>query len=181
MRESTSALWKLLRSGRPIACVLYEDWAAREQLIELSYLVAPSNYEVHRTESVADVVREDLRGTLLLLVPDNEIEAVRNLDAHREAIEQRAAPLVIFLLRRGPGLQELSARRKLESLLGDQELDPEDLDTFEMELERQRFCDLVAQTPEEWLSDWRAGKKADSPENNLRFHQALLLERTSRE
>ncbi|MFT3773606.1 MAG: hypothetical protein QM820_50165 [Minicystis sp.] len=181
MRESTNALWQLLRSNKPIACVLYEDWASREQLIELSYLVAPSDYEVHRTETLDEVFREDRKNTLLLLVPSNEIEAVRKLDAHREEIEKRTAPLVLFLLRRGSGLQEMATRRGLAVMLRDQELDPEDLDTFEMESERQRFCDVVKQTPEEWLAEWRAGQKADSPENNLLLHQALLLERSSGE
>lgn len=180
MRESTNALWSLLRSTKPIACVQYEDWASREQLVELSYLVAPSDYEVHRTESVDDVFREDRRSTLLLLVPSNEIEVVRKLDAHRDEIAKRTAPVVVFLLRRGSGLQELATRRGLSGMLRDQELDPEDMDTFEMELERQRFCDAVKQTPEEWLTEWRAGQKPDTQENNLLLHQALLLEREQR-
>jgi hypothetical protein len=177
MRESTNALWKLLRSGSPIGCVLYEDWSSREQLIELSYLVAPSEYEVHRTESLDDVFREALANTLLLLVPSNEIEAVRALDQHREEIGRRKAPLVLFLLRRGAGRKELAQRSGIGAMIADQELDPEGVDTFEMELERQRFCDQVKQTPEEWLDDWRNGRKADSQENNLILHQALLLER----
>lgn len=177
MRESTNALWSLLRSDRPIASVLYEDWAAREQLVELAYLVAPSEYEVHRTESVDEVFRADRAHTLLLLVPSNEIDAVRRLDAHREEITHRTAPLVIFLLRRGSGLQELVMRRGLAAVLGDQELDPHTLDTQEMDQERARFCESVRQTPEEWLAGWRAGDKADTPENNLVLHQALLLER----
>ena len=89
MRDSTTALWKLLRSGRPIACVLYEDWAAREQLLELSYLVAPDDYEVHRTEDLEEVFREDRRGTLLLIAPSNEIDAVRSLDARRDDVAAR--------------------------------------------------------------------------------------------
>lgn len=180
MRESTNALWNLLRSDRPIVSVLYEDWAAREQLIELAYLVAPSEYEVHRTESLDEVFREDRQHTLLLLVPGNEIDAVRLLDAHREEIKRRTAPLVIFLLRRGSGLQELVMRRGIGAMLGDQELDPLTLDTEEVDQERARFCDTVSQTPEEWLADWRAGDKPDTPENNLLLHQALLLERDLR-
>ena len=180
MRDSTAALWKLLRSGRPVACVLYEDWAAREQLLELSYLVAPDDYEVHRTEDLEDVFREDRRGTLLLIAPSNEIDAVRRLDAHRDLVARRTAPAVLFLLRRGSGLQELAVRRGLGELLRDQEIDPADLDTFEVDHERQQFCDNVAQTPEEWLDGWRAGNKADTPENNLLLHQALLLEREHR-
>lgn len=180
MRESTNALWKLLRSDRPIAVVFYEDWAAREQLIELSYLVSPSDYEVHRTEDVEDVFREDRRETLLLLVPANEIDVVRKLDAHRGDLAKRKAPVVLFLLRRGSGLQELAVRRNLGQMLRDQELDPEDLDAVEVEQERRRFCDGAQQTPEEWLADWRAGQKADTPANNLLLHQALLLEREQR-
>jgi len=180
MRESTNALWKLLRSNSPIVCVLYEDWASREQLIELSYLVAPSEYEVHRTESLEDVFRDALGHALLLLVPSNEIDAVRALDERRDEIGKRTAPLVLYLLRRGAGRQELSRRQGIGAMLADQELDPEGVDTFEMELERQRFCDQVKQTPEEWLDQWRGGQKADSQENNLVLHQALLLERERR-
>jgi hypothetical protein len=180
MRESTAALWKLLRAGKPVATVLYEDFAAREQLLELAYLVAPSDFEVHRTEDFEDAFRADLQGTLLLLVPSNEIEAIRKLDARRAELGRRTAPVVIFLLRRGSGLQELAVRRGLAAMLREQEIDPEQLDTFEMELERQRFCDEVKQTPEEWLAEWRAGQKADTPENNLLLHQALLLEREQR-
>src|SRR5262249_43308377 len=158
-------LWKLLRTGKPIVCVLYEDFAAREQLLELSYLVAPAEFEVERVEELDDIFREDKRRTLLLVVPLNEIEAVRRLDARRAELEQRAAPVVIFLLRRGSGLQELAVRRGLAAMLREQEVDPEQMDTFEMELERDRFCDEVKQTPEEWLAEWRAGQKADTPEN----------------
>jgi hypothetical protein len=180
MRESTNALWKLMRSDRPIACVLYEDWAAREQLIELSYLVSPSDFEVHRTEAIDEVFREDRRRTLLLLVPESEIEAVRKLDARREDIEKRKAPVVLFLLRRGSGLQELAVRRGLAAMLRDQELDPADLDSGETDLERRRFTEAVGRTPEEWLAAWRAGEVPDTPENNLLLHQALLLEREGR-
>lgn len=177
MRDSTAALWKLLRSNDPIACVLYEDWAAREQLIELAYLVAPNAYEVHRTEAVADAVRDDLRRTLLLLAPTNEVDAVRALDASLDAIRERSAPVVLFLLRRGAGRKEIGASDRLSVLLDHQELDPEDLDTFEIELERQRFIDQVGQTPEAWLAAWRGGELADTKENDLLHHQALLLER----
>jgi hypothetical protein len=177
MRESTAALWKLVRSNDPIACVLYEDWAAREQLIELSYLVAPSTYDVHRIESVAQALREDLLGTLLLLAPTEEALAVHALEASFDALQQRTAPVVIFLLRRGAGRKAIGESPRLSALLGHQELDPEDLDTFEIELERQRFIDQVGQTPEAWLAAWREGKLPHTAANDLLHHQALLLER----
>jgi hypothetical protein len=180
MRESTSALWKVLRSGRPIASVLYEDFAAREQLLELSYLVAPKDFEVDRVEEVDDVFLPEKQNSLILLVPRNEIEAVRRLSARRAELSTRTAPVLLFLLRRGSGLQELAVRRGLADMLREQEVDPEEMDTFEMELERDRFCDEVKQTPEEWLTEWRAGQKADTPANNLLLHQALLLEREQR-
>jgi hypothetical protein len=177
MRDSTTALWKLLRSGRPLGCVLYEDYAAREQLIELSYLVAPSAFEVHRTEDLADVFREDRRATLLLFAPKNEAEAMRELEARRPEIEARSAPMVLFLMRRGAGRVELPALAGLTAMLHEQELDPEQLDTFELELERDRFEEEVRQTPEAWLAAWRAGTIPKTPENILVYHQALLLER----
>jgi hypothetical protein len=158
--------------------VLYEDYATREQLIELSYLVAPGEFEAHRTEDLDEVFREDRRGTLLLFAPRNEVDALRALDAQRDALSARTAPLVLFLLRRGPGLAELPSLAGLAALLRDQELDPEQLDTFEMELERDRFEEEVQQTPEAWLAAWRAGTIPETPESTLIFHQALLLERT---
>src|SRR4051812_4451729 len=100
MRDSTTALWKLLRTGRPVGCVLYEDYAAREQLIELSYLVAPSSYEVRRVEEASDAFQVTERATLLLFVPRNEIDAVRSFDTHLEMLGERTAPVVMYLLRR---------------------------------------------------------------------------------
>jgi hypothetical protein len=177
MRDSTGALWKLLRTGRPLACVLYEDFAAREALVELSYLIAPNEYEVRRTEELEESVHPDQENTVVLFVPHNEIEAIRGLDARRETLLRRTAPLVLFLLRRGSGLQELAVRRGLATLLREQEIDPDEIDRATTELERSRFASELRQTPEEWLLSWREGQKADSPENNLILHQALLLER----
>jgi hypothetical protein len=177
MRDSTSALWKLLRTGRPLACVFYEDFAAREALVELSYLIAPNEFEVRRTEELTESLHPGQENTVVLFVPHNEIEAIRGLDAYRETLLRRTAPLVIFLLRRGSGVQELVGRRGLSTLLHEQEVDPDEIDRASTEVERSRFCAELQQTPEEWLSAWRAGQKADSPANNLVLHQALLLER----
>lgn len=177
MRDSTGALWKLLRTGKPLACVLYEDFAAREALVELSYLIAPNEFEVRRTEELEESLDPGQENALVLFVPHNEIDAIRGLDARRELLSRRTAPLVLFLLRRGSGLQELAARRRLATLLHEQEVDPDEIDRASTELERSRFCFELRQTPEEWLEAWRAGLKADTPENNLVLHQALLLER----
>lgn len=180
MRDSTSLLWKVLRTGKPIASVLYEDFKAREELIELSYLVAPSDYEVRRIEEAAEALEEDKFGTLLLLAPKNEIDTIRRLDQGRETLQKRRAPVVLFLLRRGSGLQELTVRRGLAAMLREQEVDPDQVDEAEMETERDRFAQEHKQTPEEWLEAWRGGQKPDTPENNLTLHQALLLERERR-
>jgi hypothetical protein len=176
MRDSTGALWKVLRTGN-LACVLYEDFATREALIELSYLIAPDTFEVQRSEAVDDIFLPEHAHTLFLLVPRNEIEVIRRLDTKRELLGPRTAPVVLFLLRRGSGLQELAVRRGLATLLREQEVDPEEIDRKETEVERTRFCSEQQQTPEEWLEAWRAGHKSDTPGNNLILHQALLLER----
>ncbi len=180
MRDATAAIWKLLRTGKPVGCVLYEDFAAREQLLELMYLVSPREFDVHRIEEAAEAFAEAELGTLLLFAPRNEIDAVRAFDHHRAALEKRTAPVILFLLRRGSGLQELASRRGLSAMLAEQEIDPAAIDAAETQIERTRFCDEVAQTPEEWLDAWRAGDKPDTPENNLWLHQALLLERSTR-
>ena len=180
MRDSTGALWKVLRTGKPLACVLYEDFAAREALVELSYLIAPNEFEVRRTEEIEESVDPRQENALVLLVPRNEIEAIRGLDARRELLARRTAPLVLFLLRRGSGLQELAVRRGLAAMLREQEVDPDEIDRASTEIERARFCVEQRQTPEEWLEAWRAGKKAETTESNLVLHQALLLERGRR-
>ena len=180
MRDSTGALWKLLRTGQPLACVLYEDFAAREALVELSYLIAPNEFELRRTEELQESLDPGQRNAVVLFVPHNEIEAIRGLDARRAQLAQRTAPMVLFLLRRGSGVQELAVRRGLAALLRDQEVDPDEIDRAAIDLERARFCSELRQTPEEWLEAWRAGQKADTPANNLVLHQALLLERGRR-
>jgi hypothetical protein len=180
MRDSTGALWKLLRTGKPLACVLYEDFAAREALLELSYLIAPSEFEVRRTEDLAESLDPAQQNALVLFVPRSEIDAIRGLDAQREIIARRTAPLVLFLLRRGSGVQELAVRRGLAAMLREQEIDPDEIDRAATEVERARFCFEQRQTPEEWLEAWRAGQKADTTESNLVLHQALLLERGRR-
>ncbi len=180
MRDSTGALWKLLRTGKPLACVLYEDFAAREALVELSYLIAPNEFELRRTEELEESLDPGQRNAVMLFVPHNEIEAIRGLDARRAQLAQRTAPMVLFLLRRGSGVQELAVRRGLAALLRDQEVDPDEIDRAAIDLERARFCSELQQTPEEWLEAWRAGQKADTPANNLVLHQALLLERGRR-
>ena len=180
MRDSTGALWKVLRTGKPLACVLYEDFAAREALVELSYLIAPNEFEVRRTEELAESLDPGQENALVLFVPRNEIEAIRGLDARRDRLERRTAPLLLFLLRRGSGLQELAVRRGLAALLREQEVDPDEIDRASTEVERARFCAELRQTPEEWLEAWRDGQKADTTESNLVLHQALLLERGRR-
>ncbi len=74
MRDSTGALWKLLRTGKPLACVLYEDFAAREALLELSYLIAPNEFEVRRTEEIAESVDPAHQNALVLFAPRSEID-----------------------------------------------------------------------------------------------------------
>ena len=180
MRDSTGALWKVLRTGKPLACVLYEDFAAREALVELSYLIAPNEFELRRTEELEESLDPGQQNAVVLFVPHNEIEAIRGLDARRALLAQRTAPMVLFLLRRGSGVQELAVRRGLAALLRDQEVDPDEIDRAAIDLERARFCSELRQTPEEWLEAWRAGQKRDTPENNLVLHQALLLERGRR-
>src|SRR4029079_1328452 len=136
MRDSTSALWKLLRTGRPLACVLYEDFAAREALVELSYLIAPNEFGARRTEERSESLHPGQENTVVLFVPHNEIEAIRGLDARSEMLLRRTAPLVLFLLRRGSGLQELAVRRGLATLLREQEIDPDEIDRASTEVER---------------------------------------------
>jgi hypothetical protein len=153
--------------------VFYSSLAAREEVLETVRLVAPEEWQFVETASVEDAFSHP--GAPLLLTPEDEAAAVETLDGRRDALVDRTAPAILFLLKGGSGERALRGAPGLASWLRNQEFDPEPPD-MDLQAERARFETLVGQPLEGWLNAWRRGKIPDTLENNLRYQRALLLE-----
>jgi hypothetical protein len=176
--DSTGTLWKILNDQSPVAVVFYSSHAAREDLLDLARLMAPSERPIRQTDNVDDAFRE--LDTILLLTPADEQAAVLTLDGRRDALRDRTAPVVLFLLRGGSADERLRTEAAgLESWLRGMEYDPERLTPLDLTSERTQFEQQTGQAPEAWLSAWRRGDIEDTLDNNLLAHRATLLEQVS--
>ena len=178
-RESGSALWRVLHEGSPISCVYYADLVGREDTAELLEAFAQDSHVVRRTARVDDAFDEACAKTALLLLPDDERDAVLELDGRREALAERQAPVVLFLLRDGQGARALAEAPGLAGWLRGRDVDPERLDAMDLEAESASFEKDTGRTAAAWLSAWRAGELTDTLGNNLTLQRALLLEGTA--
>ena len=175
MSDSTGTLVGILREETPVAVIFYQSPSAREELLELATILAPPEKQQRRTASVEDAFHD--QDTLLFLTPEDEQGAVLALDGRREALRNRTAPVVLFLMSGGDGEKRLrDDAAGLESWLRGMEYDPERLAPFDVEVERARFKEKTGLSPEAWLTRWREGSIADTTENNFLSHHAALLE-----
>jgi hypothetical protein len=131
--------------------------------------------EVRRSSRVEDAFSNE--PVLLLLVPEDERKAVELLEGGRELMRGRTVPAVLFLLRGGEAERALAELPALASWTRGAQVDPANVGEINVEEERARFLQDAGCSPEDWLADFRAGRIADSAENLLRSHQAMLLER----
>ena len=175
MSDSTGTLWRILGEDSPVAVVFYQSHSAREEILELAAILAPPERQQRRTSNVEDAFNE--QNTLLFLTPEDEQRAVLTLDGRREALRNRTAPVVLFLMNGGDGEKRLREDAAgLESWLRGMEYDPERLPLIDVEGERARFIEKTGLSPEDWLVAWRGGSIADTTENNFLSHHAALLE-----
>jgi hypothetical protein len=173
--DSTGTLWGILRAESPVAVVFYQSPSAREESLELAVLLAPPEKQQRRTVSVEDAFHNE--DTLLFLTPEDEQGAVLALDGRRDALRNRTAPVVLFLMSGGDAEKRLrSDAAGLESWLRGMEYDPERRAHLDVEGERARFKKKTGLSPEEWLARWREGSIADTTESNFLSHHAALLE-----
>src|SRR5205823_273993 len=100
--------------------------------------------------------------------------AVLALDGRREALLDRTAPAILFLLKGGSGEHELRKAFGLASWLQGREFDPEP-EELDVERERERFAEIAGRSPDDWLQAWRRGEIADTLENSFLYQRALVI------
>lgn len=177
MSSSTGVLWRILRENNPIAAVYYPELVTRTALIESLKLLAPPGLPVKEATEIDAAFADPDK--IVVLLPDDEAEAVAVLDRRREELRDRTAPVVLFLLCDGSGEQRLRSAFALASWLRGREYDPErsqPLESSEIAAARQEFIKRTGSSPEDWLERWRAGSVADTLANNLLSHEAMSLE-----
>ena len=175
MSDSTGTLWGIRRAESPVAVIFYQSPSAREELLELATILAPPERQHRRSLNVEDAFSDE--ETILFLTPEDEQDAVLALDGRREALRNRTAPVVLFLMSGGDGEKRLREDAAgLESWLRGMVYDPERRASFDIEGERARFEEKTGLSPEAWLIGWRGGSIADTTENNFLSHHAALLE-----
>lgn len=175
MSGSNGTLWRLLDEGDPICLVLYPSFGALEETIETVRLLAPSTWTLARTADVEDAFRN--LDVPLLLTPSDEVAAVRRLDGKRDALVERTAPVVLFVLKGGAAEHALAEAPGLASWLRGRVFDPEP-EEIDVEQELRKFEQEAGRPPRDWLDAWYRGEIGDTLENNLRYQTALLLEST---
>jgi hypothetical protein len=170
---STGVLWRILREGNPVAVIYYPESATREDLLEQAELMAPPERKILRASDIEAAFRDP--EAIVLLTLDDEVGAVEALDQRREALLDRTAPVVLFLLCDGSGERRLQEAYALASWIRGREYDPTRTGNIDADSARRAFEERAGQTPEAWLEAWQADGLPDTLENNLLAHEALLL------
>ncbi len=175
MSASTGDLLTLLGGHDPVGVVFYRDDESREDLLDLCEMLAPKDRVLRETDAVEDAFQDP--GTLLLLTPADEVEAVRTLDGRREALLGRDAPAVLFLMQDGSAEHFLNEHaHALSSFLRGLTYDPEPPpNEAEIAERRASFERRHGRTADEWLEAWRRDEIDDTADNNLTTHEAWAL------
>jgi hypothetical protein len=162
-----------------IAIVWCPDLGTRAWLVDELESLVSSDRRPFRATSLEEALSEPDR--LALWVPDNEAEAVLDLDAGRDLLRNedrpRTRPIVLFLLRDGDGARALrTTATSLWSATGGNLVDPEELAEIDVAAERRSFEEDLGKTPEAWLEAWRSGSLPHTAENFAVAYRAKLLE-----
>ncbi|MCC6554265.1 MAG: hypothetical protein IT372_14885 [Polyangiaceae bacterium] len=135
-------------------------------------LLAPEEWDIDRADDVEDAFRDP--EIPLLLTTEDEAGAVEVLNGRRDQLEERSAPVILFLLKGGSGARALREAEGLESWVRGQQYDPESAE-IDVDQERNDFKAATCLPPEEWLAAWRHGRIPDTLKNNFAYQRALLL------
>lgn len=179
MRNAVQSLLNAIdRDPGGVAIVLCPDFGLRDWLVEQVESLIPEGAKAIRATEVEAALEEPAR--LVLLIPKDEREAVRDLDASRDRMLQdpgRSQPIVLFLLRDGDGECALANDApSLRSWVSGSDADPEKLAEIDVPKERGAFETKHGVTPEAWLEQWRSGALPEAASNFRTAHEAMLLE-----
>lgn len=164
MSGHTATLWRLIHEAEaPISLVLYSDPHHLEEVLAGVRLMAPDTWNLARTRLVEDAFSK--LELPLLLTPADEAEAVATLDARRDALLSRTAPVLLFLLQDGAGEQRFRRAPFLASWLHGRVFDSEP-QQIDIEVARKQFAAITRRSPEDWLEAWRRGEIPDAPDIN---------------
>jgi hypothetical protein len=177
MSASTGDLLTLLAGNDPVAVVFYRDDEGRDDLLDLCELLAPKDHPLRETTAIDDAFAEPNKGTILLLTPDDEVEAVRTLEGRREELLVREVPAILFLMQDGSAERVMNRDAPaLSSFLRGLTYDPEPpANEKDVEQRRADFAKTHGRTPDEWLEAWRTDKLEDDANNNLTAQDAWVL------
>jgi hypothetical protein len=179
MRNAIESLLNAInRDPGGVAIVLCPDFGLRDWLAEQVESLAPDGANTLRVTDVEAALAEPSR--LVLLIPNDEREAVLDLDASRDRVLQepgRTQPIVMFLLRDGDGERTLANEApSLRSWIGGGDADPEKLAEIDVPKERAAFEAKHGMRPEAWLAQWRSGALSETASDFRTAHEAILLE-----
>lgn len=174
-RNLTQALWVALQEQGPLIVVLYEEHTHRSDLAERIRYLLPAG--------VASVDSDDLAAALthpdqaVLLAPPDEPETLLQLEGIREQLLPRTQPVILFLLRGGAAIRLLKEIEgaSLASWLRGRIIDAARLERVDVSESKERFVEMTGLAPSDWLASWRSGAIADTQENQLTYHEAMLL------
>lgn len=184
MRDPIQALANALeRDEGGVVVVWCPDFGLRAWFVdEVESLARPEARPLHTTTVEQALAAPD---RLALLVPNNEREAVLDLDGSRDRLlgtedgtPARTQPVVLFLLRDGDGRRALAEEApSLWSWVAGNDPDPEALAEVDVDTERRAFEQETGQSPEAWLAEWRRESLSPSPKTYRLAYRAMLLER----
>ncbi len=165
----------LRRDRGGVAVVYYQDLGLLDWAVEDVASLWTGHSGTVRVATVAEALAHPIE--LVLLVPIDERAAVLELDGRRDQLlsSRRMSPLVLFLLRDGPGAAAfLGEAPSLWSIAVGNDVDP----TGEAELDpitaRQEFV-ARGVDPESVVAQWRAGTWGESADALATLYRAILL------
>ncbi|MBI5368739.1 MAG: hypothetical protein HZA54_17015 [Planctomycetes bacterium] len=160
-----------------VAVAYYADPIRRDWLLGEIESHAPSaDQPALRTSSVDEAIAYPDR--LVFVVPRDEAATVEELDALRDRLlmPPRRLPVVLFLLRDGPGERALARCPGLASIVRGRDPDWDLLARADVDLERARFERETGLSPQAWLRKWKNGEFPETPELIVRSYRATALE-----